>query len=46
MDDYYSEIAIPNEAKSKFDFKVYNTKHKRDATPYPFFDRKREENEK
>ena len=32
--------------KKSIDLKVYNSKHKRDATPYPIFDRKREENEK
>ena len=32
--------------KNSIDLKVYNTKHKREATPYPIFDRKREDNEK
>ena len=32
--------------KNSIDLKVYNSKHKREATPYPIFDRKREENEK
>lgn len=46
MDDYFSGIDISKEDKSKIDLKVYNSKHKREDTPYPIFDRKREENEK
>ena len=42
MDDYFAGIHTSREDKCKIDFKVYNSKHKREATPYPIFDRKRE----
>ena len=45
-DDYFSGNDISKDDKSKIDFKVYNSKHKREPTPYPIFDTKREENEK
>ncbi|MGL5591583.1 MAG: NAD(+) synthase [Mycoplasmoidaceae bacterium] len=46
MDDYFSNIDVSIEDKNKIDSKVLNSNHKREAIPYPFLNRKREQNEK
>ncbi|MGL5245971.1 MAG: NAD(+) synthase [Mycoplasmoidaceae bacterium] len=46
MDDYFSNIDVSIKNKNKIDLKVLNSNHKRQPIPCPFFDRKREQNEK
>ncbi|MGL4617246.1 MAG: NAD(+) synthase [Mycoplasmoidaceae bacterium] len=46
MDDYFSDINVSIEDKNKIELKILKSSHKRELISYPFFDRKREKNEK